>query len=121
MLQPHGMLGNVAGIRGVVDRLWVRRALENASVVLALQDHERRQLERLAPGARIRILPNGIPAGSSPGRADRNGHHPKTVLFLARLHPRKRVLAFIEMARLLRDGGLDCPVRYRRPRRGRPR
>jgi glycosyltransferase involved in cell wall biosynthesis len=108
VLQPHGMLGNVAGIRGVVDRLWVRRALENASVVLALQDHERRQLERLAPGARVRILPNGIPAGSSPGRADRNGHHPKTVLFLARLHPRKRVLAFIEMARLLRDGGLDC-------------
>ena len=108
VLQPHGMLGNVSGIRGVVDRLWVRRALENASVVLALQDHERRQLERLAPGARIRILPNGIPAGSSPGRADRNGHHPKTVLFLARLHPRKRVLAFVEMARLLRDGGVDC-------------
>jgi glycosyltransferase involved in cell wall biosynthesis len=108
VLQPHGMLGNVAGIRGVVDRLWVRRALENASMVLALQDHERRQLERLAPGARIRILPNGIPAGSSPGRADGNGRHPKTVLFLARLHPRKRVLAFIEMARLLRDGGLDA-------------
>ena len=121
VLQPHGMLGNVAGIRGVVDRLWVRRALENASVVLALQDHERRQLERLAPGARIRILPNGIPAGSSPGRADGNGHHPKTVLFLARLHPRKRVLAFIEMARLLRDGGRRRPVRCRRPRRGRPR
>lgn len=108
VLQPHGMLGNVAGIRGVVDRLWVRRALENASVVLALQDHERRQLERLAPGARIRILPNGIAAGSSPGRADGNGHHPKTVLFLARLHPRKRVMAFIEMARLLRDGGVDA-------------
>lgn len=108
VLQPHGMLGNVAGIRGVVDRLWVRRALENASVVLALQDHERRQLERLAPGARIRILPNGIPAGSSPGRSVGNGHHPKTVLFLARLHPRKRVLDFIEMARLLHDGGLDA-------------
>lgn len=108
VLQPHGMLGNVAGIRGVVDRLWVRRALENASVVLALQDHERGQLERLAPGARIRILPNGIAAGSSPGRADGNGHHPKTVLFLARLHPRKRVMAFIEMARLLRDGGVDA-------------
>ena len=108
VLQPHGMLGNVTGVRGVVDRLWVRRALENASAVLALQDHERRQLERLAPDARVRILPNGIPAGSSPGRAHRNGHHPKTVLFLARLHPRKRVLAFIEMAHLLRDGGVDA-------------
>ncbi len=107
VLQPHGMLGNVTGIRGVVDRLWVRRALENASAVLALQDHERRQLERLAPDARVRILPNGIPA-SPRGRAHRNGHHPKTVLFLARLHPRKRVLAFIEMARLLRDGGVDA-------------
>jgi len=108
VVQTHGMLGNVTGIRGIVDRLWVRRALENASVVLALQDHERRQLGRLAPAARIRILPNGIPAGSPPVRAHRNGHDPKTVLFLARLHPRKRVLAFIEMARLLRDGGVDA-------------
>jgi len=107
VLQPHGMLGNVAGIRGVVDRLWVRRALEHASVVLALQDDERRQLERLAPGARVRILPNGIPPGA-PGSVHSNGHHPKTVLFLARLHPRKRVLAFIEMARLLRDDGVDA-------------
>ena len=86
----------------------MRRALENASVVLALQDHERRQLERVAPGARIRILPNGIPAGSAPSRPRGNGHHPRTVLFLARLHPRKRVLAFIEMARLLHDGGIDA-------------
>jgi len=33
------------------------------------------------------------------------------VLFLARLHPRKRVLAFVEMARILRDQGV--PGRYR--------
>jgi len=33
------------------------------------------------------------------------------VLFLARLHPRKRVLAFVEMARILRDQGVTA--RYR--------
>jgi glycosyltransferase involved in cell wall biosynthesis len=33
------------------------------------------------------------------------------VLFLARLHPRKRVLAFVEMARILRDQGVAA--RYR--------
>jgi glycosyltransferase involved in cell wall biosynthesis len=33
------------------------------------------------------------------------------VLFLARLHPRKRVLVFVEMARILRDQGVTA--RYR--------
>jgi glycosyltransferase involved in cell wall biosynthesis len=110
-LQPHGMLGRTDGVRGVIDRLWVKRLLDNATGVFSLQEQEDNEIRRIAPRARVLRLPNAV---SLPPRVETwavgNLVNP-VVLFLARLHPRKRVLAFVEMARILRDQGVAA--RYR--------
>jgi glycosyltransferase involved in cell wall biosynthesis len=110
-LQAHGMLGRVDGVRTLIDRLWVKRLLESAAGVFSLQQHEDNEIKRIAPRARVLELANGLnaPKGAKLWASD-NLVDP-VVLFLARLHPRKRVLAFLEMARILRDRGLVA--RYR--------
>jgi glycosyltransferase involved in cell wall biosynthesis len=110
-LQPHGMLGRTDGVRSLIDRLWAKRLLESAAGVFSLQQHENNEIKRIAPKARVLELPNGItlPAHAEAWTAD-NPANPM-VLFLGRLHPRKRVLAFVEMARVLRDRGVSA--RYR--------
>jgi glycosyltransferase involved in cell wall biosynthesis len=110
-LQPHGMLGRVGGARGLIDRLWVKRTLEDATAVFALQQHESEEIKRIAPSVQTVELPNGIdlPVASDRWHADTLAD--PVVLFLARLHPRKRVSAFLEMARILSDRGIAA--RYR--------
>jgi len=105
------MLGRVGGARALIDRLWVKRTLEGATAVFALQQHESDEIKRIAPSVQTVELPNGIdlPVTSEGWRAD-NLSDP-VVLFLARLHPRKRVSAFLEMARILSDEGVAA--RYR--------
>jgi glycosyltransferase involved in cell wall biosynthesis len=110
-LQTHGMLGRVNGVRGLMDRLWVERILEESAGVFSYGQDENGEIRRITPAARLLELPNGVPL---PAHAEAwtvaNLSDPK-VLFLARLHPRKRVLAFVEMARTLESRGV--PARYR--------
>jgi glycosyltransferase involved in cell wall biosynthesis len=81
-----------------VDTFWTKPVLKRAARVLFLTDKEREGLERLVPSAlRLQHLPNGVPdlsGSNSPSEA-------VEVLFLARLHSRKRPLIFIEMAKKL--------------------
>jgi glycosyltransferase involved in cell wall biosynthesis len=110
-LQPHGMLGRTDGVRGVIDQLWVKRLLEGATGVFSLQEQEDNELRNIARRARMLRLPNAV---SLPPHTESWGVGnlvDPVVLFLARLHPRKRVLAFVEMARILRDQGVAA--RYR--------
>jgi glycosyltransferase involved in cell wall biosynthesis len=110
-LQPHGMLGRVDGVRYLIDTLWTRQLLERASGVLSLQEHEDNEIRRIAPDARIIELPNGIePLRREDSWRVENLTDP-VILFLARLHPRKRVLSFIEMASILRDRGVSAHYR----------
>ena len=111
-LQLHGMLGRTDGVRGVIDRLWVKRLLEGATGVLSLQEQEDNEIRRITPQARVLRLPvaASLPPHTTETWAVENLVNP-VVLFLARLHPRKRVLAFVEMARILRDQGVAA--RYR--------
>lgn len=110
-LQPHGMLGRTDGSRSLIDRLWVKRVLESAAGVFCLQKHEDSEIKRITPRARVRELPNGIDLPThDKAWTVRNLANP-TVLFLARLHPRKRVLKFVEMARILRDRGVMAHYR----------
>jgi len=111
-LQLHGMLGRTDGVRGVIDRLWVKRLLEGATGVFSLQEQEDNEIRRITPRARVLRLPNAVtpPPHTTETWAVSNLVNP-IVLFLARLHPRKRVLAFVEMARILRDQGVAA--RYR--------
>jgi glycosyltransferase involved in cell wall biosynthesis len=110
-LQLHGMLGRTDGVRGVIDRLWVKRLLDCATGVFSLQEQEDNEIRRITPRARVLRLPNAV---SLPPHTESWGVGnlvDPVVLFLARLHPRKRVLAFVEMARILRDQGVAA--RYR--------
>lgn len=117
-LQPHGMLGKVGGARSLLDRLWVRRALESATAVFVLQEHERDEVKRIAPQARTLELPNGIRPGVGDGGWVPDNLDDPVVLFLARLHPRKRVLAFLEMARILSGSGIAARYRIVGPDEG---
>jgi glycosyltransferase involved in cell wall biosynthesis len=117
-LQPHGMLGRVGGAKSLVDRLWVRRTIESSTAVFALQQHEKDEIKRVAPRAHTVELPNGIglPVAAEGWRED-NLVEP-VVLFLARLHPRKRVSAFLEMARILSSQGISARYRVVGPDEG---
>ncbi len=117
-LQPHGMLGRVGGARSLMDRLWVRRTLEGATAVFALQQHEKDEIKRVAPRAHTVELPNGIELPvAAEGWHEDNLADP-AVLFLARLHPRKRVSAFLEMARILTGQGIAARYRVVGPDEG---
>jgi glycosyltransferase involved in cell wall biosynthesis len=117
-LQPHGMLGRVGGVRGLIDRLWVERTLESATAVLALQQNESDEIKRIAPRARTVELPNGVELPVAAERWRAGNLIDPVVLFLARLHPRKRVTAFLEMARILSNEGVAARYRVVGPDEG---
>ncbi|WP_405609209.1 glycosyltransferase [Streptomyces sp. NBC_00076] len=99
--QTHGMVEPRTGVVArVFDRLYVP-LLRRARCCLVLTERERRALtEVLGPdGPPLVSLPNGLrTAGDGPGTRPRDDHE---VIFLARLHPRKRPEAFVEMAALV--------------------
>ncbi|MFJ4621879.1 glycosyltransferase [Streptomyces sp. NPDC088812] len=99
--QTHGMVEPRTGtVARVFDRLYVP-LLRRARCCLVLTERERRALtEVLGPaGPALVSLPNGLrPGGADTGARRRDDHE---VIFLARLHPRKRPEAFVEMAALV--------------------
>src|SRR5215218_4983526 len=117
-LQPHGMLGRVSGVRGIIDRLWVKRTLESATAVFALQQHEIDEIKRIAPRAGMVELPNGVDLPATAEKWHVGNLVDPVILFLARLHPRKRVSAFLEMARILSDEGVAARYRVVGPDEG---
>ena len=114
VLQPHGMVMPDPRLRArVTDRLATRSVLSGAARVLALTEVEADGLASLSGQALpLTRLANGLPyappsdadpGGTSAQRAASGGPE---VLFLARLHPRKRVLAFAAMAQILIERGV---------------
>lgn len=106
ILQPHGMVVPSAHpLAGPLDSMWTRRVLRDAGAVCYLTPLERDQLTSVAR-SRLRLshLINGVP--DYPAAGPRTG--PPEVLFAARLHPRKRPLAFVEMAHALLAEGADA-------------
>ncbi|MCF1593420.1 glycosyltransferase [Streptomyces muensis] len=100
--QTHGMVQprRAAAVR-LFDRLYVP-LLRRARGCLVLTEQERRDVAEVvgAGGPPLMTLPNGV----RPERADgagEGGRRDREVLFLARLHPRKRPDAFVEMAALV--------------------
>ena len=100
-LQTHGMIApSRHPLAGIVDRRWTIPALLGAQKVLFLTPEERDGLNDVADlGASLEPLANGVP----PAQVSFVGHdnEPLEVLFLARLHKRKRPLMFVELARKL--------------------
>lgn len=107
--QTHGMVEpRTAAVARVFDRLFVP-LLRGARACLVLTERERRELTAvLGPdGPPLLDLPNGLRVSDAGRHAAgvRSGHE---VVFLARLHPRKRPEAFVEMAALVHKESGDA-------------
>ncbi|HYN34599.1 MAG TPA: glycosyltransferase [Ilumatobacteraceae bacterium] len=106
VLQTHGMVvPSNHPLAAPLDAVCTRKVLRDARAVFHLDSKERQQLVDVAgPGLRLVELNNGVP------------HYPAAVppagcpevLFAARMHPRKRPVAFVQMARKLLEGGIDA-------------
>jgi glycosyltransferase involved in cell wall biosynthesis len=109
VVQTHGMI--IADPRRSIttlDRLLTVRALKAAAHRLVLTEIEADAVGAVAgPGAELTLLPNGVrlPEGLI-------AHEPDDpdVLFLARLHPRKRVMDFARASAVLIEDG--SPARF---------
>jgi glycosyltransferase involved in cell wall biosynthesis len=80
-------------------RAGLRRVLASADAIVAVSDFTKREVEALAgvPGARIRVVPNGIdPVFTADGPAAEGDY----VLAVATLEPRKNLARVVEAARL---------------------
>ncbi|MFF8909487.1 glycosyltransferase family 4 protein [Streptomyces olivaceoviridis] len=99
--QTHGMVEPRTALPVRLFDLLYLPLLRRARACCVLTEQERGLVARvLGPdGPPLRILPNGIEPGP-PEPEPRQPREPH-VLFLARLHPRKRPEAFVEMAALV--------------------
>lgn len=100
VLQTHGMITpSNHPLAGMVDALWTRRALAGADTIFYLTPDERRGLSDVTSAPlNLQELHNGVPKTEQTGARVEAALE---VLFLARLHERKRPLMFIEMAKAL--------------------
>jgi glycosyltransferase involved in cell wall biosynthesis len=93
-LQTHGMIDPSANpLARPLDAVWTRPLLRSAAGVFHLTGRERDQLSEVAGELRFRELANGVPLAEAGTPAQ-----PPEVLYLARLAPRKRPLAFVDAA-----------------------
>lgn len=98
VVQTHGMIDASDRILAhILDRVATRGALESASTAFVLTERESSDLRSVASPKKVLRVENGIRLSDTPPYANRRNE----VLFLARLHERKRPLAFIEMAKHL--------------------
>lgn len=104
VVQTHGMIIPSANpLAAPLDLLWTRRVLRDAHTVFHLNEQENSDLHSVARPLRAMQLNNGVPYFEPTTRPD-SAEIPE-VLFLARLHERKRPMHFVESAaRLLADG-----------------
>nr|WP_272885779.1 glycosyltransferase [Fictibacillus marinisediminis] len=110
VLQTHGMLNKKNGIRTLLDTTLIKKIIKNAKTVLALQEIEEQLIIGMVPSSNVKLLPNGIKINDNK-KWDSEKLNKKKILFLARLHPRKRVLDFIEMAKI--TNRFDSSIQYR--------
>lgn len=101
VLQTHGMvMPSGRKVAPLLDALLTRPALQNALKTFYLTDVERQGLGEVSGKAiALQELTNGVPLPPPSPAAD----PVPEVLFLARLHSRKRPLMFVEMAAELHE------------------
>jgi glycosyltransferase involved in cell wall biosynthesis len=109
VVQPHGMIMPDRRPKSrAMDALATRGVLRKASAVFTLTEQDNAGIADVVGDAlpTRRMIPNGITRPSIPVSNERG--NPPVVMFLARLHPRKRVLAFAEAAHMLIDRGVKA-------------
>jgi glycosyltransferase involved in cell wall biosynthesis len=108
ILQCHGMVGRSDGpIKRILDKSITSHVFARASRILTLTATEESDLSTF-PGTQDRLqrLANFSPRASA--NASYRANVRPEVLFLARLHERKRPLAFIHMAAELLSRGIEA-------------
>ncbi|OBA86508.1 hypothetical protein A5642_22480 [Mycolicibacterium mucogenicum] len=105
VLQTHGMIDRSRrSLAMLLDVLLTKRVLRQAAAVLYLTEAERTELLHIQKRCRTEHLVNGVPQYGGE-RAEVSPDDRIEVLYLARLHKRKRPLAFVAAAaELLREG-----------------
>ena len=105
VIQPHGMLTSRTSFAHRTFDVPLRALLGRRPRVIALTEREADELRRwFGPRAQPRITVLGNPLPALPTRS--TSKDSKDVLFLARLHPRKRVEDFVEAATYASASGL---------------
>lgn len=100
VVQPHGMIDRTdRALARPLDALATKPLLRRAERVLTLTSREASEILAVEARARTHMISNGVRIATAPMYDSRDD----VVLFLARLASRKRPLAFVEMARALRD------------------
>ncbi|WP_448809162.1 glycosyltransferase [Agromyces bauzanensis] len=96
-LQTHGMIDESSNpLAAPLDAMLTRPVLRAASAVFFLTDRERADLIHVgAPESALTALVNGVPHSALAADVEST---PLDVLFLARLHQRKRPLEFVRAA-----------------------
>lgn len=99
VLQTHGMIDSSSHpLARPLDAAWTRRTLRRAKAILYLTEREKRDLAKVAgPLVNLRNVINGVPVAQGQLDGTRSD-----VLFLARLHRRKRPEQFVRAAIALR-------------------
>lgn len=107
--QTHGMVApGTHPLAAPIDALWTRSLLRSAGAVFHLNVQERDHLSAVAgPGLQLHPLENGIPVASAE-QGDASRLDPPEVLFLARIHERKRPEVFAAAALQLLRNGIDA-------------
>lgn len=122
VVNPHGMLDDWCvrkspGRKRLFHALGGRTLFERAAAVICTAQAELDQSAKWFPGGRGVVIPPVVdlaPYAKLPGPALARKAFPPaiatapTVLFLSRVHPKKKVEVLIEATALLKREGLDC-------------
>lgn len=120
VIQTHGMIDHSdKALARLLDAVATRPVLERAEAVFHLTDQERVDLLGVA-GRRLPLveLRNGIGAEAEANRVPRTDTSATEVLYLARLHQRKRPLDFVQAAAALLPDHPDVTFRLIGPDEG---
>lgn len=118
VLQTHGMLSKTKWPRSLIDSLVVRRHLDKANKVFALQEAEKLGISAISKSADIAIVPNGLRVPIGLAKWNISKLEENVVLFVGRLHPHKRVDALIKAAEIAMKQGLLLRFRIVGPDEG---
>ncbi|MGN7147498.1 glycosyltransferase [Arthrobacter sp. SAFR-179] len=106
VIQTHGMvMPDQRFVARALDMVLMKPILRRARCLLALTSAEADGIKSIAGShVPIQMISNGVRVPmATPVNRRRN-----EVVFLARLHPRKRVLVFAQMAKILHKRGIDA-------------